>query len=155
MPFALAIIGIIFMVTAVKGTTTQFFSLVASDFTGSGNYVYWVISILIIGSVGYIKKLQPVSDMFLALVLIVMFIANKGFFSQFMSAIQAGAGTCPSNDTNSASSMSGEIGNLLQNQANANPTATYQPGQSLEQQLQNMETNLNSALGTSSMLGGG
>jgi hypothetical protein len=155
MPFALAIIGIIFMVTAVKGTTTQFFGLVSADFSGSGNYVYWVISILIIGSVGYIKKLQPVSDMFLALVLIVMFIANKGFFSQFMSAIQQGSGSCAASTANTASSMSGTIGSLMQDNANANPTATYQSGQSLQQQLNNMEQNLNSAFGTSSMLGGG
>jgi hypothetical protein len=155
MPFALAIIGIIFMVTAVKGTTSQFFSLVASDFTGSGNYIYWVISILIIGSVGYIKKLQPVSDMFLALVLIVMFLANKGgFFTQFTQAIQSGSGSCAT-ATNSLSELSGTTGQLLENQANANPTATYQSGQSILQQYENMLTNFGSAFGTSSTLGGG
>jgi hypothetical protein len=158
MPFALAIIGIIFMATAVKGTTTQFFSLVMSDFTGSGNYIYWVISILIIGSVGYIKKLQPVSDLFLALVLIVMFLANKGgFFSEFTSAIKSGSAGCPASTTNAndIGNLSGTIGNLFSANAAANPTATYQPGQSLQQQLNNMETNLNSAFGQSSTLGGG
>lgn len=94
MPFALAIIGILFMVTAIKGTTSSFFSLVASDFQGSGNYVYWVVSILVIGSIGYVKRLQPISDMFLALVLIVLFLQNKGFFAQFTSAIQSGSGNC-------------------------------------------------------------
>lgn len=155
MPFALAIIGIIFMVTAVKGTTTQFFSLVVTDFTGSGNYIYWVISVLLIGSIGYVKKLQGISDMFLALILLVMFISNKGAFAQFTSAIQSGSSNCANTGANTASAMSGTTGTLFQNQANANPTATYQSGQSLEQQLDNMETNLNSAFGTSSMLGGG
>lgn len=153
MPFALAIIGIVLMVTAVKGTTGQFFSLVLSDFTGSGSYIYWVISILVIGSVGYIKKLQPVSDMFLALVLIVMFLANKGFFSQFMSAIQSGSGNCATQTDLSGTGTSTE--DLLTQQANANPTATYQPGQSILQQYENVLTNLNSAFGTSPTLGGG
>ena len=151
MPFALAIIGIVFMVTAVKGSTGTLFGLIKDDFTGSGSYIYWVISILVIGSIGYIKKIQPVSDMFLALVLIVMFLANKGFFTTFMAAIKSGAGNCASTGTGGTDTT-----DLLTQQANAVPqTAAYQTGQSLEQQYGNAIQNLNSALGTSSTLGGG
>lgn len=89
MPFLLAILAVVFLVTALRGTTTTLFGLIKADFSGSGNYIYWVISLLVIGSIGYVKKLQPVSDMFLALVLIVMMLANKGFFSQFMTAVKS------------------------------------------------------------------
>jgi hypothetical protein len=111
-PFFLAILAIVFLVTAIRGTTTTLFGLIHDDFSGSGNYIYWVVSLLIIGSIGYVKKLQGISDMFLALVLIVMVIANKGFFAQFTAAIKApqcvkgstsSTGSAASGNTTSAS----------------------------------------------------
>lgn len=97
MPFVLLFVGVLFIVLAIKGTQRQFFSLLSGDFTGSGNFIYWVVSILIIGAVGYIPKLKVFSDSFLVLVILVLFIANKGFFSQFNSQLQSG--TAQSNGT--------------------------------------------------------
>ena len=100
MPFALAIIGIIIFVTAIRGTTSNLFALLKDDFTGNGNFIYWVLSLLLIGSIGYVKRLAPISNMFLLLVMVVLFLGagNKGFFSQFMSAIKTPATNC-GNDT--------------------------------------------------------
>jgi hypothetical protein len=96
MPFALAIIGLALIVTAIRGTTTQLFSLIKSDFTGSGNYIWWIVSLLVIGAFGYIKRIQPVVNMFIVLVLVVMFIGagKKGFFAQFTDAIRNPATNC-------------------------------------------------------------
>lgn len=96
MPFMLAILGVTLIVTALRGTTGTLFSLVKSDFTGSGNYIWWVVSLLVIGSVGYIKRLQPVVNMFILLILVVLFIGagKKGFFVQFIDAIKNPVANC-------------------------------------------------------------
>ncbi len=64
-------------------------SLLKQDFQGKNNFAYWVLSILIIGAIGYIKPLQPVSRAFMLLVIIVLFLSNKGVFDQFNTAFQA------------------------------------------------------------------
>lgn len=89
MPFALALVGILLLVSALRGTSGALFATLKSDFTGSGNYLYWVVAIMIVGSIGYVKKLAPISDAFLALLLIVLMIANKGFFAQFTAGLSA------------------------------------------------------------------
>lgn len=154
MPFALAIIGIVILVSAIRGTSGALFSTFKSDFTGSGNFLYWVIAILAVGSIGYIKKLQPLSSAFLALLLIVLFISNKGFFSQFQSGISGAAST---NCTSTSTSTSG-LGNLF-NVASAVNTAQAQnnvlatPGQSIGTAFSNGLTNFNNAINLGASFG--
>jgi hypothetical protein len=97
MPFALLIIGVFLLVSAVRGTHTQLFQLLQTDFTGQNNFVYWFVAIFIIGSLGYIEKLRPISIGLLTLIVLVLFISKGnpsttggGFFSQFTSAIGTG-----------------------------------------------------------------
>lgn len=95
MPFVLIFLGVTLIATALRGTTGVLFTTVKSDFTGSDNFIYWLLSLMVIGSVGYIKRLQPVANLFMFLVLLVMFIANKGgFFTQFMTAIKTPSTNC-------------------------------------------------------------
>jgi len=96
MPFALLIIGIVLLTSAVRDSQNDLFGLVKGDFTGQGNFVFWVVSLLIIGAIGYIPKLKPISDGFLILVLIVLFLTKGnpsgvggGFFTKFISGIQS------------------------------------------------------------------
>jgi hypothetical protein len=105
MPFALLIIGVVLLVSAVRDTQDDLFTLVKGDFSGQGNFIFWVISILIIGGIGYVPKLKPISDGFLVLVLLVLFLskgdpskASGGFFEKFSAALKstqtpAGSGT--------------------------------------------------------------
>jgi hypothetical protein len=90
MPFALIIVGAAFLVAGVRNKQDDLFRLVRNDFTGPNNFIFWVISILAIGAVGYIPKLKPISDGFLALVILVLILARGnpsnvggGFFQQF------------------------------------------------------------------------
>lgn len=100
MPFALLILGAVLLVAAVRGTQDDLFTLVKGDFTGNGNFLYWVVVLLIIGAVGYIPKLKPLSDAFLVLMVVVIFIkagnpqsGTGGFFSKFTSAIGSTSAT--------------------------------------------------------------
>lgn len=92
MPFALLIVGIMLVLVGYQGTQAQFFALLKGDFTGSGNFIYWVVSILVIGGLGYIPKLKGVSDSFLVLIIVVLFLSHKGFFAQFNSQIGSTTG---------------------------------------------------------------
>jgi len=94
MPFALIIVGAAFLVAGVRNTQSTLFGLVRAEFTGPNNFIFWVISILIIGAVGYIPKLKALSDGFLALVILVLILTRGnpnavggGFFQQFTRQI--------------------------------------------------------------------
>lgn len=83
MPFVLIIIGLVFLISGVKDTQDDLLALLKGDFTGQHNYIYWMVSILIVGAVGYVDELKPVSRAFLVLVIIVLFLSNGGFFAKF------------------------------------------------------------------------
>lgn len=76
MPFALVVIGLIMIVTGSRNTYAQFGAQVASDFTGPGNFTYWLASLGFVGAVGYIPQLKQLSHIFLALIIIVMVLHN-------------------------------------------------------------------------------
>ncbi len=100
MPFALLLIGIWLLVAGVRNTAGPasqpgtLFALVHGDLTGPDNFAYWFIAIVLIGALGYVPKLKPLSTAFLALVVVVLFL-NKGsasgigggFFKQFTAGI--------------------------------------------------------------------
>lgn len=89
MPIALLVIGIVFLVAAVRGTHELLFDTLKDDFSGPNNFLYWGIALFIIGAVGYYKPAKPFSNAFMTLVIIVLFISNKGFFARFMETIAA------------------------------------------------------------------
>lgn len=90
MAFVLLIVGLLMIVTGAKGTYADFGKQVASDFVGPGNFTYWVAAMGSVGALGYIDALRTVSRLFLALILIAMVLANKGFFNQLTAALKQG-----------------------------------------------------------------
>lgn len=98
MPYALIIFGAILLTASVRNTQADLFRLLKGEFTGSHNFVYWLLSILIIGAIGYVDKLKPISSAFMVLVVMVLFLSNRGFFNQFQSQIQStGIGSLSNN----------------------------------------------------------
>ena len=94
MPFALIIIGTVFLVAGVRDKSDELLTLLKSDFTGPDNFLYWMVSILLIGAIGYIKPAQPFSRAFLVLLIVVLFLTNGnpklnggGFFAKFNSQL--------------------------------------------------------------------
>jgi len=88
MPYVIVILGIVLVVTALRGTTAMLGKQIATDTVAAGGFVWWFIAILIIGGLGYIKALRGLSDAFLALVIIALVVSNKGIFAQAQSAVQ-------------------------------------------------------------------
>lgn len=92
MPFAFIIVGSVLVISGVKGTSQQLLTLVKGDLEGTNGYLYWMVSILIIGSVGYIPAFKNFSRAFLILVLVVLVLregkGTNGFFQQFTAALK-------------------------------------------------------------------
>jgi hypothetical protein len=96
MPLALILLGVLFLTAAVRGDKCNgqqcsdlLFTTLKEDFTGPNNFIYWGIALFIIGSAGYYKPLKPLSNAFLGLVILVLFISNRGFFVKFMDQIKS------------------------------------------------------------------
>ena len=91
MPFILIIAGIILLTVAVRNTQDEFFYLIQGDFTGPNNYVYWVLAILVIGAIGYVPRLKPISNGFLILVVLVLVLKRgTGLYDSFNTQLKAG-----------------------------------------------------------------
>jgi hypothetical protein len=90
MPFALILVGLLLIVTAIRGTQSNLWNLVYGDLTGKGStskgFIVWLAAILIIGFIGYYKPLRVPSRMLLALVVLGIFISNQGVLTKMSAA---------------------------------------------------------------------
>lgn len=110
MPFLLVIVGLTMIVTGVKNTSAQFGQQLVGDFTGSGNFTYWLVAIGSVGALGYVPDFKQFSRVFLALIIIAMVLRNGGVFSQLTAALQQGpqeAQPAASSSDSSSSNASG------------------------------------------------
>jgi hypothetical protein len=113
MPFVLLIVGIALLVAGVRNTQGDLFTLVQGDFIGQNNFIFWFVAIFLIGSLGYIEKLKPLSTAFMGLVILVMFLAKgKGFFPQFTSALNATQSAQPATSASATAATGGGLGPL-------------------------------------------
>lgn len=89
MPYALVILGVLLLVTAVRGTQGDLWALLKSEFSGTNSFVVWASAFLILGMIGYIKTVRPATDALMMLVLFALIVKNRGgFFDQFNQAIR-------------------------------------------------------------------
>jgi hypothetical protein len=112
MPFVLLLVGILFFVVALQGTQGSLFSLLKSEFVGTNSFVVWAAAFVIIGLLGYIRPIRPITHAFLVLMLLVLILTNgKGFFSQFNAALRSpvAPASAASSTSSSASSSPGAI----------------------------------------------
>lgn len=91
MPFALVFIGMLLVISGFQNTYGQLGAQVQKDFTGPGNFIYWIIAIGVVGALGYVKDLEKLSRLVMGLLIVVMVLANRGFFAQLNPALQSGA----------------------------------------------------------------
>ena len=133
MGFALVLAGLLMIVTGARGTYAAFGAQIAKDFTGppGQNFTYFLVGIGAVGALGYIDALRTVSRLFMVLVIISIFLANKGFFAQFTAALKQGPIAPQLPETGSAATPAAiSSGAALSNQQGgltvfgANPPAT-------------------------------
>lgn len=122
MPLVLIAVGIALVIAATRGTLQTgpnngpgLLGLLYNDFVGPGNFFAWIVAIGLVGAVGYIRPLRPVSDAFMVLIIIVFLLAaNKGgkdFFSSLQS--QLVTQTANVNPTTAGQSIGGDFGSAF------------------------------------------
>jgi hypothetical protein len=89
MPILFGLFGMVLIVSGVRGQVTQgnpsLVSLVKDDFTGPAPFWKWMLAILLVGAIGYVPNLRPISRGFLVLVIIVFLLSNQGVFTQLQN----------------------------------------------------------------------
>jgi len=88
MPFTFIIVGLFLIVASARGRAGDLFVLLKGDFTSGekgASFLPWIFSILAVGAIGYIPKLRSFSRAFLALLIVVLFLSNKGFFAKLQA----------------------------------------------------------------------
>lgn len=89
MPLFALLIGAILVVASIRGTQGSLFSALGDDVPA---YVTWATAIIIIGSIGFIGPLKPISRGLLILILVVLVLRNyKTVVTGFTNATTAGA----------------------------------------------------------------
>lgn len=127
MPYALLLIGAVLLVAGIRNTYAQLWALVEGDFTSQGGFLAWVAAIGVIGALGYVPKLKPLSIALLTLILIVLVISHNGVFAQLQQFITSGGGasaapnpatgfspiiSAPSDTLSSADQIANNLGNI-------------------------------------------
>jgi hypothetical protein len=87
MAFALIGIGLLLFMAAYHNNVAMLGSQLSADVSGASGFFIWVVALFLIGALGYVPVLKGVSRIFLVLILVVVFLANKGFFQQFTAAL--------------------------------------------------------------------
>jgi hypothetical protein len=102
MAFALIFVGLLLVISAVRGTTSDLGKLVQSDFTGQGNFIWWLVVIMALGAIGYIGPLRTLSKAMLALVIVVLIVSKGnpkmpqgGLFAQLMNELGRATAAAP------------------------------------------------------------
>lgn len=90
MPFLFILIGLLLVISGARNTVGSLLCLLRGDFAGQNSYFQWAIAIVILGSLGYIKPIQPLMRMFMGLVLVVLFLHEGGVVDNFFIAIEQG-----------------------------------------------------------------
>lgn len=85
--------GLVLVITGLNGDAGQLWNLIAQDFQGPSNFIYWMLSIIFLGLLGYVKGLEKFSRLFLVLVIIVLLLDNGGFFSKFQTFVSSQSST--------------------------------------------------------------
>lgn len=93
MPFALVFIGLVLVITGARGTMRELGEELRADFTGPGNFTWWIASVGVVGALGYVPELRNFSRWFMTLIIIAMIIRNQGFFDKLIQALQSGPET--------------------------------------------------------------
>lgn len=81
MPFILMIIGAIIITAGFQDTYKELGKQVAGDFTGENNFTYWLISLGVVGAIGYFgegSQLRTFSRVFMALIIIALIVGKNG-----------------------------------------------------------------------------
>lgn len=88
MPLFLLVVGVFLVIVAINDKMKELGGLAKEDLSlGRNGFIPWIIAVYVIGALGYVKTARPVANGFLVLIVVSIFIANRGFFDKFTQAL--------------------------------------------------------------------
>jgi hypothetical protein len=91
MPFILVLIGALLLVAAIRNTQGDLATALATDVPG---FMVWALAIVGVGALGWVPGMRQISRGLVALVLVVLVLANyRQLFAGFQSATATTGGT--------------------------------------------------------------
>ncbi len=116
MPIVLIFVAVVLIAAGINNKISNLFTLLNGDLvTGSNggpSFGVWLFAIVVVGVLGYIKEIRPITNAFLVLLFVVIGLSNKGFFANFQAAFtspqptnttESSAGNSTSTSSNSGS----------------------------------------------------
>jgi hypothetical protein len=113
MPFFMGAAGVMLLVLTIRNTQDDFITLLKGDFTGTGNFFWWIAAIIMIGMIGYFDKLKPISDGLLICVLLALILGSGTNFFPKLTAALRGTNSGASAISASVSSLTGTVEGIL------------------------------------------
>lgn len=86
------VLGIMLLVSALKGTETELAKQIEGDLvgqSGKSGFIVWLVAILAVGALGYIPYLERPSKYLVGLIIVVIVLSNHGIFAQLFNALPA------------------------------------------------------------------
>lgn len=77
MPIVVIAIGLVLLIAAVRGTHKELGALLLSQFVGPGSFSAWVFAFVLLGMIGFIEPLKPLSRGLMGLLLLVLLLRNS------------------------------------------------------------------------------
>lgn len=87
MPLVLIAFGAVLIAAAYRGTEHELAAQLASDFGSGGSFLAWAGAIAALGALGYVPALRTLSNMLMALVIVVLVLHNGGLFTQLAAIV--------------------------------------------------------------------
>jgi len=120
-PVALIVVGLLLAVAGIKNNAAMLGKTIGDDFTGAGSFWYWVVAVIIVGSVGYYSKAETVSRLFLGLIVLVFALTNGGVYSKLVEALQNPQAAPANSDAQSGDTSGGSPAAAAGNAVAENP----------------------------------
>ena len=77
MPLVILIIGVVFLIAAVRGTNKELGDLFKAQFVGPGSFTSWALAFLSLALLGTIPQLRPLARVLMGLLLLVIIIVQS------------------------------------------------------------------------------
>jgi uncharacterized membrane protein YgcG len=87
MPLVAIFVGAVMLDLAARGTEHEFARQLGADFGQGSKFWAWAAAIVILGALGYAPGLKKIGWLPLTLVVLVMILANGGFYARFASLV--------------------------------------------------------------------
>ena len=91
MPIFILFVGIILVAVGINDKLPELVSLIKEDFRPTDNapaFHLWILAIVAVGAIGYVKPLKGFANSFLLLVIVGLVLSNGGFFDKFTAALK-------------------------------------------------------------------